>query len=128
METILRASRPEPDPAWALSLERRVLPVPRTRHRPVNLMRFAFAGGLAAVATSLSLAGVGPLAGGTGSVSARDDCRMVSVLRTERVPSLATDADGTVTLVYRARTVRRWMQRCSPPAPPRGAAGTGRER
>ena len=93
VEAILLASRPEPDPIWVEGLERRLLTRPRLVRSRLRVARlsFALAGGLAAVALTLSLAGVGPLVRRSDSVDARDDCRVVTVPQTERVPVLVRD-------------------------------------
>jgi hypothetical protein len=72
----------------------------------------AFALGLAALAAGLSLAGVGPFAGRSGSVSARDDCRTVAITRVEPVPTLVTGDDGEPRLVYRDGRVTHRVRRC----------------
>jgi hypothetical protein len=129
VEAILWASRPEPDPAWVEGLERRLL-TPRSARRLANLrprlgLSFALAGGLAVVAVTLSLAGVGPLVRQSDSVDARDDCQVVTIPAIERVPLLVRDPDGAARLIYRDRRVTRRVTRCSRSARPRGAAGPG---
>jgi hypothetical protein len=116
-ELVLIAVWPPADPAWVQALEERLLaPAPAARARAWRLRRFglglAFALGLAALAAGLSLAGVGPIAGRSGSVSARDDCRTVAITRVEPMPTLITGADGKPRLVYRDGPVTHRVRRC----------------
>ena len=107
VERILRDSRPEPDPDYVRSLERRLIGSPRREHRPL-LAGAAFAGAVASAVLALSLAGVGPLAGGGGGAQAGSDCKFVTVAKREKVPELVQGQ-----LVLRERTVHRRIKRCS---------------
>jgi hypothetical protein len=113
-EARLIAVWPAADPAWVQALEERLLPAPRARAWRLRRLSLglAFALGLAVLAAGLSLAGVGPFAGRSGSVSARDDCRTVAITRVEPVPTLVTGADGTPRLVYRDQRVTHRVRRC----------------
>jgi ferric-dicitrate binding protein FerR (iron transport regulator) len=108
VEELLRRSTPEPDPGFVHSLENRLLPPrePQRRHRPL-LAGAALAAALACAALGLSLAGVGPLAGGDG-VQADSNCRFVTVTRVEQVPRVV---DGKLEL--RDQPVQRRVKRCS---------------
>jgi hypothetical protein len=115
IERVLIAAWPAADPAWVQALEERLL-APATPARAWTVRRLglglAFALGLAVLAAGLSLAGVGPFAGRSGSVSARDDCRTVAITRVEPVPTLVTGADGQPRLVYRDARVTHRVRRC----------------
>jgi hypothetical protein len=112
VEAILRASRPEPDPVWVEGLERRLLK-PRRSTRSRLQFGLALAGGLAAVAMTFSLAGVGPLLRGSDAVDAREDCHVVVVAGIQRVPVVVRDASGAPGIIYRDQTVTRRVTRCS---------------
>ena len=111
MDALLRRARPEPDGAWVHATGERLF-APRRTSRPVWRLGAAFAGGLAAFATVLSLAGVGPLAGGDQTVNAKDDCRAVTVTRVQRVPSLVTKPSGGVRITYTRKPVQVSERRC----------------
>jgi hypothetical protein len=113
---LLRASRPEADPAFRRSLEQRLLDRPRRLTLPAlprpALAGAALAGALALLLLVLGLAGSGPLSGDDDSVRAKDDCRQVTVTRVERVPRIATGSDGEPEIRYDERSVRRVVTRC----------------
>ena len=113
-EARLIAVWPAADPGWKEALEERLLPPARARTWQLRRLGLglAFALGLAVLAAGLSLAGVGPFAGRSGSVSARDDCRTVAITRVEPVPTLVTGADGRPRLVYRDQRVTHRVRRC----------------
>jgi hypothetical protein len=105
-----------PAPAFVASLEDRLFRSPRPARtwswRPA-LLGASAAVTMAAVALVLALAGVGPLATGDDqSVKAKDDCRYVTVQRTERVPTIVTGSDGQPELRFQERQVERRVKRC----------------
>lgn len=119
IEDHLRASRPEPDPEFAAGLEERLLErresrfrLPSPRHRGPLFAGAAAATAMASAALVLSLAGVGPLAAGEGSVSADEQCHWVTVKRTERVPEIV-QRNGRTELRFSQRSVERRVKRCS---------------
>jgi hypothetical protein len=115
LDALLRSRRPMPDEAWVAATERRLLP---TRRRiswgrtPALRLGTALAIALAGLVLALSLAGGGPLAG-NDSVEAKDECRTVTVTRTERVPTIVEDASGEPQVRYRTERVRRTERRCN---------------
>ena len=116
-EAVLIARWPAADPGWVQALEERLLapaPVPRARVWPLRRLGLglAFALSLAVLVACLSLAGVGPFSGRSGSVSARDDCRTVTITRVEPVPTLVTGREGEPQLVYRQQRVTHRVRRC----------------
>ena len=116
VERLLRRSAPAPDRAFVGRLENRLFrarPAPAARRswRPA-FAAAGLAGGLASVALVLGLAGAGPLGEGDDAVKARDDCRYVTVTRTERVPAVVEDARGEPTVRFRKRRVERQVRRC----------------
>ena len=111
VEQILRASRPEPDPDYVRSLERRLIGEPRRERRPARPLfaGAALSGAVAAAVLALSLAGVGPLGGGgSNGAHAGSDCRFVTVAKREKAPVLVQGQ-----LVLREHTVQRRIKRCS---------------
>jgi hypothetical protein len=111
LDALLRSHRPMPDAAWVATTERRLLPTRRRlswRRAPALRLGVALAVALAGLVLALSLVGGGPLAG-DGTVDARDDCRTVAVMRTERVPVVV---DGGSRIEYRSERVRRLERRC----------------
>jgi hypothetical protein len=108
VEQLLRASTPEPDPAFVRSLESELFPPQRQRrHRPL-LAAAVFVTALAAAALGLSLAGLGPLAGGNDGVQADSNCRFVTVTRLEQTPVLVNGQ-----MKFRDQPVQRRVKRCS---------------
>src|SRR5689334_14939320 len=92
-EDILRAAQPKPDPDFVDSLERRLFPAKAPRRRPQLARRPVFAGGLlagglAAAAVILGLAGAGPLGSGDHSGQATSNCRFVTKREHVRAPVL----------------------------------------
>jgi hypothetical protein len=116
IEALLRRSRPTPAADWLQRTEAELLPVrPAARpvwRRPAVRLGSALAAGFASLALVFSLAGVGPLAGQDQEVRARDRCRLVDVVRKERVPVLAVGRHGHLRLAYRVKPVRRTERRC----------------
>ena len=117
VEQLLRQSRPEPDPEFLASLERRLFPrrvgEPRRGRRPF-LVGAAATAAMASVALVAGLIGAGPLAlDGQSSSQAGDHCRFVLVKRSERVPVVVTTRNGDQKLRFRPRTVERRVKRCS---------------
>jgi hypothetical protein len=112
LETLLERSRPEPEAAWVRATGERLF-APRRSWLPGPTLRMgsALAGGIAALALGLSVAGVGPLGSGSEPVRANDDCRTVTVTRSIRMPSLVT-VDGDLRVVYTRKPVRRSVRRC----------------
>lgn len=115
VEEWLRASRPEPSPAFVRGLEERLLP--RERRAPRPSRRPLFAGMAAALGTAgvvlvLALAGAGPFTQGGDDVNAKDNCRFVPVTRVESVPRIVEHAGGPPTIRYRKQTVHRRVRRC----------------
>jgi hypothetical protein len=110
VEKVLRSSRPEPDPEFVRSLHQRLFR-PRRDRRPV-LAGAAFAGALASAALALSLAGVGPLAGGGRGAQAGSACKFVTVTRVEQTPVLVQHS-GTSALAFKAQAVKRRVKHCS---------------
>jgi hypothetical protein len=110
VEQILRASRPEPDPDYVESLELRLLRPARRERRPARPLfaGAALAGALASAVLALSLAGVGPLGGGSDGAHAGSDCKFVTVAKREKAPVLVQGQ-----LVLREHTVYRRIKRCS---------------
>lgn len=113
LDALLRRARPEPDGAWVRTTGEGLFPAaPQRRSWPALRLGTATAVGLAAVATTLSLAGVGPLSGTDDTVQAKDDCRTVTVTRTERVPELVTKKRGGLRVIYKNKPVRTSELRC----------------
>jgi hypothetical protein len=116
LDALLRERRPMPDQRWVAATERRLLPEPRVRWRwrpsPVLRMGAALAVALTFVVLALSLFGGGPLGASTGDVKAGDECRTVTVTRTERVPAIVEDSTGEPRVVYRRERVQRPVERC----------------
>jgi hypothetical protein len=123
VEALLRASRPEPDDAFAGRLERRLLgaePRRTPRHRawmPRLTLRPALAGAgaaglLATAALVASLAGGGPLSGSDDGARAGENCRYVTVMRPGKVPVMVRTNDGDYRVVYRAGEVPKRVKRC----------------
>ena len=111
LDALLRSRRPMPDEAWVAATERRLLPSRRRlswRGAPALRLGAALAVALAGLVLALSLAGGGPLAG-NDKVDAKDDCRTVTVIRTERVPVVSEDGSR---IEYRTERVRRPERRC----------------
>jgi hypothetical protein len=107
VEQLLRASTPEPDPAFVRSLESDLFPRPERRHRPL-LAAAGLVAALACAALGLSLAGVGPLGGGNDGVQADSNCKFVTVTRHEQTPVLVNGQ-----LQFRQQPVQRRVKRCS---------------
>jgi hypothetical protein len=112
LEALLERARPRPDPAFVRATEARLLPQRRSRRMPALRVGAAVAGGFAALAFGLSLAGVGPLGDGDPAVRAQDNCRNVTVTKVERVPRLVVAEDGTPRIVYSRKPVTRVERRC----------------
>ena len=117
LDALLSANRPTPDARWVAATERRLLPERRSwftwRPAPAFRMGAALAVGIAAFLFALSLFGSGPLSDPNGQdVRAGDDCRTVTVTRTERVPAVVEGNDGEPRIVYRRERVQRQVQRC----------------
>ncbi len=117
IDALLRQRRPRPDAAWRAATERRLLDHRRAwglRRGPWPVLRLgaAVAVGLAALVLTLSLAGVGPLAGDHRAIEAKERCRTVAVTRTERVPYLDRGDGGQDVLRYRRERVNRLERRC----------------
>lgn len=115
LEHLLHRSRPRARPQFSDELEASLLgrtrPARPERRRPFAL---ALGGGLALIAAAAvaTLAGVGGLPGDDEpDVRARERCRSVNVVRTERVPVLVT-RNGEPRIVKRAQKVRRQVRRC----------------
>lgn len=111
LEALMRAARPAPDPTWVRTTGEQLFPERRRRRTTLRLAT-ALVVGLAALASVLSLAGVGPLGGTERSVEARDNCRSVTVTRTVRVPSVITAPDGAIRVVTKRTPVERTVRRC----------------
>ncbi|HXD59819.1 MAG TPA: hypothetical protein VN606_17970 [Thermoleophilaceae bacterium] len=108
VEQLLRASTPEPDPAFVRSLESELFPpAPERRHRPL-LAAAVLVAALACAALGLSLAGFGPLAGGNDGVQADSNCTFVTVTRLEQTPVLVNGQ-----MKFREQPVERRVKRCS---------------
>ena len=110
----LRAARPRPDRAFVEQLEDRLFPSPQPRRSFVFRPAFAgglLAGGLAAVAVILGLAGGGPLGSGDHAGQAQSNCHFVAVRQHVRVPVLVQKADGPH-IVYQQRVETRNVKRC----------------
>jgi hypothetical protein len=122
VETLLRASRPEPGGEFARRLEHRLLGAPtarapRRRRLPVLTLRPALAGAgavgiLATAAVVASLAGAGPLGSGDEGARAHETCRYVTVRHAGRIPVMVQGKDGSTRLVYRHGTVTKRVKRC----------------
>ncbi len=116
LERLLRGGRPVPRPDFVRALERRL--VPRRPRTDRGRLRVAITGvglavALAAMVIALGAAGLLPiqLGGGSGAQAERD-CRIVTVKRTERVPSFVRDRGGEFVVRYHTRTVSRPVRRC----------------
>jgi hypothetical protein len=124
VEALLRASRPEPDGAFADRLERRLLgaePVRRAPRRvtwmPRPALRPALAGAgaaglLATAALVVGLAGGGPLSGSGDGARAGESCHYVTVQRRGKVPVMVETKSGDYRIVYRTGTVPTRVKRC----------------
>jgi hypothetical protein len=115
IEQLLKESRPTPDAVWRGELRRDLTRGRRSwRHLNVSRLRLSAAAAalLAAAALVASLAGAGPLASQDESVQAKQDCRFVTVTRTERVPRVVT-TDGEPRVVYSDEVRTRRVKRCS---------------
>jgi hypothetical protein len=119
VERWLRAARPRPRPGFVENLERSLLgdpttprPRPRAARRPL-LAAAAASAAITAATLGLSVAGVGPLAGGSEQdVNATSSCHFVSVKERARVPQVVTGARGQARIVYRYTLVERRVKRC----------------
>lgn len=115
---LLRANRPTPDPEFRDGLERRLF-APRRRFRLAlpSIPRPALAGAALAGALTILLLAFGLIGGGPLSsdepVRAGDNCREVTVVRTERVPEVVTGKSGEPQIRYRNKPVQRVVTRCS---------------
>lgn len=113
LDALLRRARPQPEGAWVRTTgEQLFAGQTGRRSRPALKLGTVFAGGLAAFATALSLAGVGPLATGDQTVDAQDNCRTVTVTKLQRVPSIMTTPSGEVRVTYTRRPVEISERRC----------------
>jgi hypothetical protein len=116
LDALLTKSRPEPAPEWVDALEERLLPRRISRPHVIALPRLrvgvGIAVGLAVLLIVLGLAGAGPLSDEAPNVRAKEDCQLVRVTRTERVPVVATAPDGSTTVSYRRERVERLERRC----------------
>jgi hypothetical protein len=117
VEQLLRRSVPPPGRDFKTGLERRLFGAPRTAaaHRTWRpaFAGAALAGGFAAAAVALSLAGVGPLAGSNGGgASATTHCAYVTGRHVEKVPRIVTDAAGNPKIRYERRVVTAPVRRC----------------
>jgi hypothetical protein len=116
LEGLLRAARPRPRPDFVRTLEAS-LPAPRA---PVLLPRWrvafaacAAATALVAVGVVLGMAGALPFSAGAGKdAAAGQDCRIVFVERSERVPHLVRKHNGDLRVVHRLQRVQRPVKRC----------------
>ena len=114
VETLLRASRPVPRPAFEAELERRLFPGatrPARGRRPL-LAGAAAVTALAALFGVLGLAGSGPLSGDDDAVRAGDDCRFVNVTRRERVPEVVRRPDGEFEIRFKTERKKAVVRRC----------------
>jgi hypothetical protein len=109
LETALRRARATPDPDFVRATEERLLP--RRRSRAPLRAGAALAGGLAALAFGLSLAGEGPVGGSDPAVEAGDNCRNVTITRLDRVPQLVVES-GQPRIVYSREKVTKVVRRC----------------
>lgn len=113
MERLLEASRPRPRIDFARELEIELFPGPtkRSRVRGPILGAAGLAGGLAALALALGLAGAGPFAE-SDSVQAGQECHYVTVKQVRRVPRIVRDSAGREQIETHKRIVKRRVKRC----------------
>jgi hypothetical protein len=109
----LREARPAPPPAFVDQLERRLLPAPRPRRRPVIVAGALAAAALALVIAILSLAGAlpGPL-NRDEPVRATERCRTVMEPTVVRRPRFVVGRDGELRVIYRRVVEQRPQRRC----------------
>lgn len=118
IEAFLLRSRPSPRPEWVAETESALFASPhrgaRLRGFRLTPVRFGaiLAGGLAALLTALTLAGVGPLDHGTRDARAKDNCRTVLVTKNVKVPAIVDGQDGQPQVVYRTRRETRPQRVC----------------
>lgn len=117
LDALLRANRPQPDPAWMLATRERLIPEAPARAgwswrglRPVTIGATL---GLAGVITAVALVGGGPLGNGGGDdARAKQDCRTVYVTKVEPSGEVRRQADGTVEVQTVQRPVTREVRDC----------------
>jgi hypothetical protein len=113
MEDLLRSAKPEPRDEFVLNLERRLLTPPEPRRSVALAGAAAFSVVLAVLVVVLGVAGTLPLGlGGDRNATATDDCRVVVVDGTKRLPGFVVGRGGELRLIYRQEVVRRPMMRC----------------
>lgn len=117
VEMLLRASRPEPEPTFVGSLERRLFSRGKGQRRATRgplLLGAAATAAMACAVLVAGLVGAGPLAyHGQDSSKASENCRFVQVHRQERIPVVMTSPNGVRRLEFRLRPVERHIKRCS---------------
>lgn len=115
LDALLRAARPQPDPAWVLRTREQLLAAPAParswwRVRPVTVGATL---GLAAVISAAALVGGGPLGGGGGDdARATQGCRTVYVTQVEPLGEVRRQADGSVEVQTVQRPVTRERRVC----------------
>lgn len=118
LDALLRATRPQPDPAWMVDVRDRLLPEQAARGGRLGWLRVrpvvvAATLGLAGVISAAALVGGGPLGGGGGDdARARQECRTVYVTKVEPSGELRRQADGTVEVQTVQRPVTREVRDC----------------
>src|SRR5215204_6346711 len=114
VEALLHTSRPLPRPVFEAELQRRLF-AEAARPARARLPLLAGAAGataLAALFGVLGLAGSGPLSGDGDSVRAGDNCRLVTVMRPERVPEVVPLPDGELDIRFKTERKKSVVRRC----------------